>query len=64
MFFKFDFKKVYDSVKWDFFDYMLEVMGFGDKWRLWMRVCLSIVFIFIFVNGSFIKLFLMERGLR
>jgi len=31
--FKVDFEKTYDSLSWDFLDYMLGHLGFRDKWR-------------------------------
>ncbi|WJX46310.1 Amidase 1 [Trifolium repens] len=37
--FKVDFEKAYDSVSWTFLDYMLRNVGFGDKWRAWMKTC-------------------------
>lgn len=31
---KFDMEnKAYDSLSWNFMDYMLERLGFGEKWR-------------------------------
>lgn len=38
--FKVDFEKAYDSVCWDFLDYMLlHRFGFSVKWRAWIRAC-------------------------
>nr|GEX61119.1 RNA-directed DNA polymerase, eukaryota, reverse transcriptase zinc-binding domain protein [Tanacetum cinerariifolium] len=34
MIFKVDFKKAYDSVRWDFVDDILKKFGFGEKWCL------------------------------
>lgn len=31
-----DMKKAYDHVNWAFVDYMLERLGFGQKWKKWM----------------------------
>jgi len=32
VFFKVDFEKTYDSVRWEFIYYMLEKVGFCGKW--------------------------------
>jgi len=31
-----DFKKVYDSVKWDLLGYMMQKLDFYNKWIKWM----------------------------
>nr|GEV65195.1 RNA-directed DNA polymerase, eukaryota [Tanacetum cinerariifolium] len=38
MFFKVDFAKVYDSVRWDYLLDVLEAFGFGQTWCKWIRV--------------------------
>jgi len=38
---KVDFKKAYDSVRWEFLYDMLHKMGFHNKWIMWMRGCLE-----------------------
>ncbi|KAK3224590.1 hypothetical protein Dsin_004452 [Dipteronia sinensis] len=38
---KLDFEKAYDSVDHSFLDNMIRNMGFGEKWRKWMRDCIS-----------------------
>nr|GEV63734.1 hypothetical protein [Tanacetum cinerariifolium] len=37
MFFKVDFAKVYDSVRWDYLLDVLEAFGFGSIWCKWIR---------------------------
>lgn len=61
---KLDFQKAYDTVKWSFIDQLLDIMGFGVKWRGWIGQCLSTTSISILVNGSPTVPFKMERGLR
>jgi hypothetical protein len=40
--FKVDFEKAYDSVSWSFLDYMLCRVGFGERWRAWMKTCVCV----------------------
>ena len=30
---KLDFKKAYDCVDWNFLNHVMELMGFGDRWK-------------------------------
>ncbi|XP_020973015.1 uncharacterized protein LOC110269490 [Arachis ipaensis] len=61
---KLDFQKVYDRVRWSFVDIVLQKMGFGQRWRNWMKECVSSATMSVLVNGSPSKPFKMERGLR
>ncbi|KAJ9563442.1 hypothetical protein OSB04_008602 [Centaurea solstitialis] len=40
---KVDFAKAFDSLNWNFLDNVLSQMGFGEKWRDWMREGLAVV---------------------
>ncbi|GLU23278.1 hypothetical protein SLE2022_393000 [Rubroshorea leprosula] len=60
--FKVDFEKAYDCVNWDFLDEMMRRLGFGEKWRMWIKECLQTASISILVNGSPTDEFKMERG--
>ncbi|KAJ9556535.1 hypothetical protein OSB04_011149 [Centaurea solstitialis] len=62
--FKVDFEKAYDSVEWSFLLDAMENMGFGLKWRNWVKSCLSTSKVSVLVNGSPTGEFSMERGLR
>lgn len=62
VFFKVDFEKAYDSVSWDFLDYMMMKMGFNGVWR--NRECISIASVSVLVNGSPTEEFSIGRGLR
>nr|XP_029145202.1 uncharacterized protein LOC114924525 [Arachis hypogaea] len=61
---KLDFQKAYDKVRWNFVDLVLQKMGFGQRWRNWIRECVSTSSMSVLINGSPSKPFKMERGLR
>ncbi|GJX94112.1 RNA-directed DNA polymerase, eukaryota, reverse transcriptase zinc-binding domain protein [Tanacetum coccineum] len=52
MIFKVDFKKAFDSVRWDYLNDVLKKFGFGDRWRNWNQSCLNSSRGSILVNGS------------
>ena len=49
---KLDFEKAYDSVDHGLLDTMMRDMGFGSRWRQWMRYCISTPMLSVLVNGS------------
>ena len=61
---KLDVEKAYDHVSWDFLMYMLQRCGFSEKWRKWVRYCISTVKFSILINGSPSDFFGSSRGLR
>ena len=61
---KLDVEKAYDHVSWDFLMYMLQRCGFSEKWRKWIRFCISTVKFSILINGSPSNFFGSYRGLR
>ena len=48
---KIDFEKAYDHLEWDFIDHVLEKKGFGERWRKWMKGCLSSSNFSIMIHG-------------
>ena len=62
--FKVDFEKAFDSVNWSFLLYVMDKMGFGVKWRHWIKGCISSASVSVLINGSPSCEFTMERGLR
>ena len=64
MFFKVDFAKAYDSVRWDYLLDILQAFGFGSTWCNWIRGTFTYANTSILVNGSPTKEFSLHRGLR
>lgn len=62
--FKVNFEKAYDSVSWEYLEFVMGKMGFAQKWIGWMMACVSSASIFVLVNGSPIEEFGLSRGLR
>nr|GEY48770.1 hypothetical protein [Tanacetum cinerariifolium] len=62
--FKVDFEKDFDSVSWMYLDFILDSLGFGSKWRSWIRACLHSSRASILINGSPTSEFSIKRGLR
>lgn len=50
--FKVDFDKTYDSVSWNFLDYMLIIFDFNDKRRSWIKTCIFSSYLVVLVNDS------------
>ncbi|XP_016195831.1 uncharacterized protein LOC107636871 [Arachis ipaensis] len=61
---KLDFQKAYDRVKWKFVDIVLQKMGFGQRWRGWIKECVCTASMSLLINGSPSKSFKMEWDLR
>lgn len=60
---KLDFEKAYDIVDWGFLQYMMTIMGFGEKWCQWIHSCVSSTHFSVLVNGSPKGYFKSSRGL-
>jgi hypothetical protein len=64
LFFKVDFERAYDTVNWNFLDYMMDRMGFAVGWRRWIRACIFQSSMSVLVNGSPTGDFMVDKGLR
>nr|GEW45742.1 hypothetical protein [Tanacetum cinerariifolium] len=62
--FKVNFEKAFDSVGWNYLDFILGRLGFGGTWHLWIRECRCSARTSILVNGSPTAEFSFKRGLR
>jgi hypothetical protein len=60
---KLDLEEAYDHVNCDFLLYLLQRCGLGEKWRDWIRFCISTVRFSIVVNGTLLGFFNSSRGL-
>ncbi|CAJ2656345.1 unnamed protein product [Trifolium pratense] len=61
---KVDFERAYDTVNWNFLEYMMRRMGFAQRWLKWMRACIFTSFMSVLVNGSPTADFVVGKGLR
>ncbi|GJX92218.1 RNA-directed DNA polymerase, eukaryota [Tanacetum coccineum] len=62
--FKTYLEKVFDSVRWDYLDVVLNNFGFDLKWRSWIQGCLNSAMGSILVNGSSTSKFKFSKGLK
>lgn len=61
---KVDFEKAYDSVSWNFLDYMLTKFGFSEKWMSWMRACIFVGNLAVMINGCSNQEINIQMGLK
>nr|GEV63397.1 RNA-directed DNA polymerase, eukaryota, reverse transcriptase zinc-binding domain protein [Tanacetum cinerariifolium] len=64
MIFKVDFKKAFDSVRWDYLNDVLKSFGFGIKWCSWISGCLDSSMGSVLVNGHPTPEFHFYKGLK
>lgn len=49
---KIDMSKAYDSVEWEFVLGVMKKMGFAERWRRWIYICMSTVSYKFLVSGN------------
>lgn len=60
--FKVDFDKAFDIVNWEYLESIMMQMGYGEKWRNWIKGFLGSSRSSILVNGAPTDEFLLEKG--
>lgn len=60
--FKVNFDKTFDSISWHFLDSIMFQMGFGNRWRFWVRSCHSSSQASMLINGSPTSEFPISKG--
>ena len=59
-----DQSKAFDRVEWEWLDRTLEVIGFGPKFRMWIKILYKNANSCILTNGFVSKSFKIARGVR
>lgn len=62
--FRVNFEKAYDSVSWIFLAYMLDRLGFSERWCRWIRACVFCGNLSVLVNGCPTEEVNIQRGLK
>lgn len=62
--YKIDMEKTYDHVNWSFLDEVMQKMGFGQRQRNWIKICVSSPSFSVLINGIPKGFFKGSLGLR
>lgn len=61
---KIDISKAYDTMDWDFLEFMHDKLGFCPKWIRWIMLCVKSVSYNFVVNDSIVGPVISSRGIR
>ena len=61
---KLDIEKAYDHLNWNFLLFVMQRMGFGEKWIGWISWCIFTSTFLVLINGTPAGFFNSSRGLR
>ena len=59
---KLDLEKAYDHINWNFLLFVLQSIGFGEKWIGWISWCISTATFLVLINGTPEGYFNSSRG--
>jgi exonuclease III len=59
-----DFEKAFDSLNWEFLDYVLKSYGFGEYYITWIKIFYTNINSCVINNGYMSNTFNLKRGIR
>ena len=59
-----DFEKAFDTVEWKYLDKVLDTFGFGESFRLWVKILYTDITSCVINNGVSTPFFEISRGVR
>jgi len=61
VFFKVNYEKAYESMRWEIIYYKLGRLRFCEKWISWIKSCLESASVLIIVNRNPVKEFILKK---
>lgn len=59
-----DFEKVFDIVEWYYLEKVFSIFGFGNSFKLWVKILYIDIFSCIINDGYILNFFNLSRGVR